>query len=304
MDLNELASFVQVVEHGTITGAADAEGVPKSTISRRVRRLEESLGVELLRRSSRSFSVTADGMRLYERARGALDELTSAGAALSQDATEPHGTLVLTAPHDIGRAPFALELISEYRRRYPGVRIEIRAEQRMVDLVQEGVDVALRAYRDTIPGNDGLMVRELARGHAHWFASPAYLEGRPTPRLPDLRAFDIITHVAFRDATMRATKSDGERIDLLINAPVIEANDLEVVHQLIERGLGIGLLPTLGRDAAISAGRLVRILPECQSPGGNFGLVWPASRHLAPRVRAFVDLATEVLDVETLQIRI
>ncbi|HVI01714.1 MAG TPA: LysR family transcriptional regulator, partial [Enhygromyxa sp.] len=161
MDLNDLASFVRVVELGTISAAAAAEGVPKSTISRRIARLEDELGVELLRRSARSFGLTEDGRMLHARSAAALQELADVERQLTQTDDIPRGRLVLTAPRDIAGSVAFAKLLAEYRSTYPDVRVEVRLERRYVDLIGEGVDVALRAHNGEIPGDAGLLTRSL-----------------------------------------------------------------------------------------------------------------------------------------------
>ena len=179
MDLNDLASFVRVVELGTISAAATAQGVPKSTITRRVARLESELGVELLRRSARSFTVTEDGRLLHRRSAAAVRELMDAEQALAAASETPNGRLVITAP-DFGRSEAFAELIVEYRARCPDVTVEVRLENRVVDLIHEGVDVGIRTHRHDIPGTGQLMTRTFDMPAARLYASPDYV-GRRTP---------------------------------------------------------------------------------------------------------------------------
>ncbi len=161
-NLNDLATFVRVAELGTISAAARAEGVPKSTISRRVARLEDDLGVELLRRSARSFTLTNEGQSLRARAVGAVRELESAANALVDLPSEPTGRLVITVPADLATAPVVIDLFVEYRERYPAVQLEVQMMDRFVDLVTEEIDVALRVHPSAIvPGDDALIARSL-----------------------------------------------------------------------------------------------------------------------------------------------
>lgn len=294
MDLNELASFVRVVELGTITAAAEAEGVPKSTISRRVARLEESLGVELLRRTARALTVTDDGRMLHARSQSALAELANVGDALYEASGEARGTLVVAGPTELGRSAPVTGLFVEYRRRHPNVALDVRLEQRVIDLAAEGIDIAIRPRALDQPRSNDLMTRTLAATEVGLFASREYLSRRGTPTSLDLREHDAVLHTvaASRPATLATRR--GKTAQIQWGPAVVRCNDFDVVRALLEGGLGIGLLPRLS-NADEPANTLIRVLPKWSLASGRVSLVWPASRHLAPRVRAFIELAVEML---------
>jgi len=295
MDLNDLRSFIHVAQLGTITAAAATEGVPKSTISRRIARLEEQLGVALLHRSARSITITDDGRRLLERTSGALGEIAAAGRDLREVARVPSGRLVFTSVPDVGRSEAIASLIVEYRRRYPEVVVEARYEHRVVDLIQEGVDVALRAHEGEIPGSSDLMSRRLGFPKGGLYASPEYLARRGTPAHPDeLASHDMLMHTAIRVRGMSLSAGE-ETMNLAELEPVCEANDNGFLQLLAELGSGIALLPAFAAARAVQGGRVVQLLEGWSTSAGKLTLVWPASRHLAPRVRTFVDLASERL---------
>lgn len=295
MNLTDLASFVRVVELGTITAAAKDEGVPKSTISRRISRLEQDLGVELLRRSARAFALTDDGKTLHARARGALQELQSVEQALLESADVPHGTLVLSAPPDFGRADVFTSLITRFQQTYPKVRVEVLLEARMVDLLQEGVDVAIRMHGDQVPGGEGLMTKLVGRGSAVLCASPMYLERRGTPSsLEELKEHDWIIHTAILGRKSIELHCNGETVAFSSPEGLYTVNDFVLMQALLESGAGMGLLPNFLAEQGLEQGLLVPVLPEWAAVSGKCSLVWPASRHLAPRIRAFVDMAYEL----------
>lgn len=296
MNLDDLATFVRVVELGTFTAAAQAEGVPKSTVSRRVARLEDQLGVALLQRSARSFTVTDDGRLLVRRAAGAVRELEEIGQVIDDLAGVPRGRLVLTTAHDLGRQRQVAELIAAYRSAHPQVTVEVRLEERMVDLVREGVDVALRAHgAPRIPGEAGLMARAVGGARSGLFGSAAYLESRGAPRTPEaLVEHDLVAHVATADRPLRLWSHGEERV-VELPEPVAVVNDFGLAEGLIAAGVGLGLLPS----AATPIDALVRVLPEWQGQAGYLSLVWPDSRHQSPRVRAFIDLAVQRLTAWT-----
>ena len=292
MDLNELASFVRVVRHGTITAAADEEGVPKSTISRRIGRLEHALGVSLLHRSARSFTVTDDGRLLYERAVGALRELQAVENALIERGEVPAGTLVIAAPTDMGRTPLMSDLVAAYRQKCPRVEVDLRLEQRVVDLVEEGVDVALRPHGAVIPGSGDLMSRRIGTMRARIFASPQFIATHGQPQqIEDVYDLPSVVH----GGVMRRLEQTGE-VPLEFGRPVVRVNDFLMICALVERGVGMGVIPVEIAKERVESGRLRCLVPAWDSYHGHVSLLWPASRHLAPRVRAFVDLAAQTFE--------
>lgn len=294
MNLTDLTSFVAVVDHGTITGAARSEEVPKSTISRRIARLEASLGVQLLVRSSRSFSVTDDGLLLHARAKGALQELQDIRAVLMEGTDEPRGTLVVSAPRDVARANFFAALLAVYRAKYPAVALDVRLESRYVDLVGDGVDVALRGHGAEVPGDPRLMTKLLGRPSAGFYASRAYLRRCGTPRtLEDLDGHDLIVRRFAGQREVKVRSTSGERLIPLAGA-MIQVNDFGLVHTLVTEGAGIALLPISAHNTA----EFVRVLPAWSMRLGGISVVWPSSRFLAPKVRGFIDLAVQQLTAE------
>jgi len=296
VNLVDLSSFVNVVELGTITAAADAEGVGKSTISRRIARLEEALGVELVRRSARAFTLTDSGRLLHARAEGAIKELRELEHALTDASTEPTGRLRLTMVHDLGRSPLVAALLAEYRHLHPRVTVEVVLEERLVDIVAEGFDVALRAHADTIPGDSELMARRLSMPGSAFYASPGYLQRRGAPEtLDDLQEHDQIGHSAatLRDIVLHSPGATGHFSSAEASYVV---NDFGLAQALAEADAGVALLPQFATVDAVAAGRLVPVLIDWKpTVSGRLTMLWPASRHVAPRVRAFVDLASERL---------
>jgi DNA-binding transcriptional LysR family regulator len=254
-----------------------------------VARLEDELGVALLRRSARSFTLTGDGQLVLLRAAGALRELGDLEQSLADLRGEPRGRLVVTAPHDLGRQEVMAELLATYRARCPGVTVEVRLAERMVDLVREGVDVGLRAHTGEIPGEAGLMARALALPPVGLFASPDYVARCGVPLHPDeLSEHDWVAHVAHRDA-LELHSASGATCAVPLTEVAVRVNDFGLVRRLVCAGAGIGVLPTAPTD------ELVRLLPEWSARAAQLSLVWQASRHQSPRVRAFIDLAVEVL---------
>lgn len=295
MDLNELASFIRVAELGTITAAAAAEGVPKSTISRRIARLEDELGVALLRRAARSFTLTDDGHVLHARTASALKELVEVQHSIAETAGVPRGRLVLSAPYDLGRTQMLAKLLTQYRASYTQVEVEVRLEDRLVDLVRDRVDVAIRAHAGEISLDGGLMARPLGAPVLAYYASSAYLERRGTPEtLSELAEHDVAIHKATAARSLLLVSSDGEETSMNTAASFL-VNDFGLAQRLVESGAAIALLPCFIAAEAERSGKVVRVMPRWTSQSSQLSLVWPSSRHLAPRVRAFVELAGEHL---------
>lgn len=294
MSLTDIASFVAVVDHGTITAAARSEGVPKSTVSRRIARLEEALGVQLLVRSSRSFSITAEGRLLHSQARPALQSLSEIRTNLQERMSEPRGVLVLTAPHDLARAWFFVDLLATYRERHPEVHIEARLESRYVDLVAEGVDVAVRGHGKQIPGDPTLKVKTLGGTRMGLFAGSRYLDKHGVPATAeDLADHQLIAHHRFGDGPFSMDPSEATE-GVSFRDPCIVVNDMWLLHALASSDMGIAMLP-IADIQRCRPKALQRVLPEWSAITGRISLVWPETRFLAPRVKAFIELASAEL---------
>lgn len=298
MNLNELESFIRVVDLGSLAAAARDLEVPKSTISRRISRLEDELHVELLRRDGRRVAVTEDGRLLHARCAAALRQIDDAARAVGDSREEPQGRLVLSAPPDLGLNPRGMDLFVQYRRRYPGVQLDLRFEGRMVDLVAEGYDLAIRAHGGPIPAADGLMSRAMGQARGHLYASTEYVRERGAPRdLEELLEHDFVLHVEAADRANDFVHVSGEVVrDFRFPPPAVHTNNFTAVRDLLVSGLGIGILPRLPNVDAPEDPTLVRILPEWSIGCGNLTLLWPATQHLSPRVRAFIELVTELLE--------
>jgi len=289
MTLEDLASFVTAVDNGSLTGAARALGVPKSTISRRLARLEESLGQQLVLRTSRAFRLTEAGEALYRRSAPALLDLDAAVDAERDAAAEPVGALRVTAPVDLGgSAPFASAMV-RFAAAWPRLRLTVDLSDRIVDLVAEGVDVGCRLHTGPLEDRASLKVRRLRQVAMGLFATQAYLDhaGRPV-RLAELNAHELVRFERpggagpwplleqLPDLDGRATRGRG-----------VTTTSMSFAAAAVAAGAGIGLLPVLVAQALPTA--VERVLPEVDVAAPTLSIVWPASRQLSPRVRAFVD---------------
>lgn len=285
-DLNDVIVLVRVVETGSFSGAARRLGVPKSTVSRRIARLERDLGARLLQRTTRRLSLTDAGQIYYRHCSRVLAELDEAHRTVSGMQQQPSGVLRLTAPHDL--AAIVSTLIADFSERYPEVRVVTEMTTRVIDLVAEGFDLALRAGQ---LHDSSLIARRLASFDVVLYASPQYLERCGMPELPR----HLANHRCLTLGSQRTSESwqltgpDGaETVEV---QAFLASNDVTLLCNAAAAGMGIANLPTLTCREDEKAGRLVRVLPTYR--GGETGLyaVFPTGEHLAPKVRRFVELA-------------
>lgn len=281
-ETSELSAFVQIADAGSLSRAASELGLPRPTVSARLARLEERLGVRLVHRSTRRLVLTPAGEELHQRARGVLAALEEARAAIHPAEGPIAGLLRVSAPP--AGAIFA-ELLVDFQVRHPEVRLEVQLSAEHVDLIGSGYDVAIRAGTLVDPG---LVCRTLVRTRLMALAAPACLHARGAPQTAD----DLTRHaciVGFAQGLRPATHwplLDGGQVRV---QAVLAANDIEVQRQAAVRGLGVALLPDRAVAADLAAGRLVPVLPTEVGGTSTLAVVYPERRYLAPAVRAFVD---------------
>src|SRR2546421_1007150 len=276
IDLNLIAAFVRVVEAGTFTGAAHALGLPKSSVSRRVSALERSLGVRLLQRSTRKLVLTEAGRLYFERARAGLSGLSDASAAVADMSGEVAGPIRFTAAPDSTGTLAAV--LAEFLQRHPRVRLDVMLTPRRVDLVAEGVDLALRAGR---LADSSLIARRLGSSDLGLFASRGYLrrEGRPT-RFSDLaRHRFVLFGPPDRRETLRLDGPFGAETAKVTGPLVVD--EMTFAADAVALGVGIGLIPIIlcgplpGSRRPARRHDLVRVLPEYRDSGADLHLVSP-----------------------------
>ncbi len=291
--LDELGAFVAVAAAGSFTAAALQTEIPKSTLSRAVTRLEEQLKTRLLMRASRTLTLTEAGRSLYAQAAPHIEGLKQVTRALRERQDLLRGTIRLTCPVDIGVAHLG-ELLTHFVVRYPGLRVELDASARVVDLVAEGFDAALRAM--TRPTGTGLIVRKLMDSEGQLFAAPSYIARKGMPKVPaELTQHDLVTFRADRSgvATLELTGSEGvQRVDVQGR---LSAGEFMFVRAALMAGAGIGPLPSFMAQEELQSGRLVRVLPAYRLKSGSLYFVYPAGRHTPRRVLALRDFLIEGL---------
>ncbi|MDL5593837.1 LysR substrate-binding domain-containing protein [Bacillus subtilis] len=286
-DLNDTLVFACVVRLGSFTAAAHALQIPKTTVSRRVRELEQAIGVQLLRRTTRQLSLTEAGAVYYEQCKSIADTLEHAERAVHQLRDGPRGWLRVTVPFSFGVSWFA-PLLAGFRQAYPEIRLEILASHVPMDLVGEEIDVALRL--GALP-DSSLIARKLASFPTGIYAAPQYLACHQTPQAPEelLHHQTLTLHQARRDVGyVWPLRREGARLRDYRVEPSILANDPALLHDALLAGEGLSLAMDQSMKTDVQAGRLIRVLPEWIGPPQDLNAV-TAREHLpSPKVTALI----------------
>jgi DNA-binding transcriptional LysR family regulator len=284
VDLNEIYVFAQVVRAGSFVRAARQLGMPKSTVSRKVVDLEARLGARLLERTTRTLRLTDTGRVYFAHAERILIELEEADAAVTQLQAEPRGPLRVSAPLNISQ----LGPIGErFLARYPEVQLEIACTDRIVDLIAEGFDLALRVGK---LADSTLIARPLATMRNVLMASPGLLEQSGVPSAPEqLPSWPCIAFGGLAErAGWELLSATGRTASVRIT-PRFIVNDFDVLASAAISGLGIALLPAQRCAEDVRAGRLRRVLPEWSSIVRPLQAVYPSGRHLSRKMTAFLE---------------
>ncbi len=282
--------FRAVHERGSFSGAADALGVPRSTVSRAIAALEEGLGVLLFQRTTRKVAVTAEGAALFQRMAPALAALEAALVDVPEQVEQPTGTLRITATADMGAMVLA-EAVARFVALHPSVQVDAHLTTRVVDLAGEGFDLGVRIARTTLP-QSSLIARKVGGVAFRLYASPAYLARRGLP----VRSAELAGHdwVAFRGERAMQISPAHTRVFDAVNVRVT-ADDMFFAREMLRRGVGIGALPSFMAEADVASGALRRVVPRWSSLTGTVHLVMPSRKHVPARVTAFRELLLEML---------
>ena len=289
--LADLAVFVAVARTGSFTAAANALEISKSQVSKCVNRLEEVLGARLLQRTTRRLRLTEAGSTLYETSQRALQSIEDAQLAVSNLQGAPRGVLKVSASIAFGSAQLPA-VVARLTQQYPDLGVELLLEDRHVDLLQEGVDVAVRITGD--PPDSALVYRRLGPNRQVVCASPRYLERRGVPgTLDELASHECIAHLQrSTPRTWHFTAPGGGKASVDIRGRIAITSSLGVREAALE-GLGIIELNSYLVGPDIQAGRLVRLLPAYEPKELSVYAVFPQRRYLAPKVRVFIDAMLE-----------
>ena len=289
MDLDGIAVFVKVVQAGSFSQAAKLLNMPNSTVSAKVAALEKRLGVTLLQRTTRRLHLTEPGAGYFRRCLQALEGLQAAESELESERSETKGVLRLTAPVELGRSalPPVLDVLM---KRHPAIKIDLIITNRLVDLVAENIDVAVRAG----PLKDSaLIAKRFVLGQFGLWASPSYLKNNSVPRNPDeLKEHDCLRFAPFTGRKLQLTNG-RERAQIAL-AGRITADDFEALRALAVLGWGIALLPSFLCAEEAKERKLVSVLPNWRGDSVTISVVYPAQRFVSPKIRAFITAAEEL----------
>jgi DNA-binding transcriptional LysR family regulator len=285
-----LTVFAKVVEQGSFARAAQRLDLSTSAVSRHVADLEAHLGVRLLNRTTRKLSLTESGQAFLERTVQLLADLEEAEDSATASARVPRGTLKLTCTTTFGERHIA-PAIADFAAKHPQLRFDVELSGRMVDLVEEGFDLAIRIGP---PSGQALIARLIGETQLICCASPEYLARHGTPKVPqDLAKHRCLTYsyLPIRD-TWRFREASGKEHSVRIAGPV-NANNGQFLAGLAAAGVAIALEPDFIVGDELASGRLVELLPQFRPATAPIHAVYPSRRHLSAKVRAFVDFIAE-----------
>lgn len=293
-DLNDLSLFAAVVSNGGFSAAARALNTPKSRVSRRVANLEQQLGVRLVERSTRRFKVTEVGQDVYRHARAAMCEAEAVDEVVSRVKAEPQGLVRISCPLGVDRVLGTV--LPKFLHANPKLRVQVLVTNRRVDIIEEGVDVAIR-IREQLDSDADLQVRIIGRTGAWLVASAAFVAANGAPQSPEeIPNFPTISH-AERPGVDRWSmfNAEGERVEVA-HEPRLSATDWSLIRSSAVDGLGIALLPEYLANEPLKTGDMVRVLPDWTRAEGIIHLVFTSRRGLLPGVRAVIDFVAEALN--------
>lgn len=288
--LTELELFIQIAECGSIGRAAKGLGLSNPAASRYLSALESRLATRLVERSTRRLYLTPEGREFYERARGAIAELRDAESLIQSKALSPSGVLRVSASLSFSMQQIAPRLV-RYRQLYPNVKVHVEVANRYLDMIDEGIDVAIRT-REFEPDSN-ITIRRLASTRRVLCASPSYLARAGVPRSPeDLRGHHFLLYVlANRAHELRLTL--GEETQVIQVEGVLESNDGQVLRAAALEGMGILIQPSYIVYEDIVAGRLVPVLNDWDLPRLQINIAYPSRKHLSTKVRSFIDFMVD-----------
>ncbi|AIO30883.1 bacterial regulatory helix-turn-helix, lysR family protein [Burkholderia cenocepacia] len=287
-DLNDLRLFAEVVERGSFTAAARNLGLQTSKLSRRVRALEEELGVRLLNRTSRSLSLTETGRQFHLHCAALVSESRAAKELVDRSRAKPQGTVRISCPVALMSSGVA-EIIARYLEDNPQVQVVVDATNRRVDVIEEGLDFAIRIRFPPLDDTD-LAVRQLGLTTMALVASPALVARfPPIESLESLQDWPTLSMASSSERyTWNLLDADGQTVSLT-HQPRMATDDIASLRIAVLLGVGAAMLPIEAIDGDVRSGRLVRLLPELSSRAGLMHAVFPTRRGMVPAVRQLLD---------------
>ncbi len=287
--LGSLNAFVQAADTRSFTAAGQKLGVSSSAISKAVARLEERLGVRLFHRSTRTVTLTQEGALFLERCRRIFCEIEAAELELSQTRGAPRGKLRVSLPL-VGM--LMMPTLAAFMRVWPEINLELDFSDRLVDVIEEGFDVVVRTGEVS---DSRLMTRTLGMFRYKLVGSPAYFAEHGAPKTPaDLSTHRGLRHLYPSTGKIEDWPMQGKGVPAHADIPTAAvASAIEPLVYLAEQGLGLACLPDFAMRDQLAHGSLVSVLDDCIKHSVTFCILWPSSRHLSPKLRAFVDFMGE-----------
>ena len=293
ISLENVRIFMRAVETGSFSAAGRMLRLSPSVVSYRIQLLEDHLNCRLLTRTTRSMSLTEAGRVFFDRCVEVVEAVERAESSVAEDGgANPHGTLRVTAPLGLGRRVIA-PMLARYRAAQPQTDLRLRLSDHLLDLVQEGIDIAVRMARME---DSSFTLRKIAEVRRILCASPAYLQARGRPEAPQELAHHDCLLLRFPGSQQFRWTLEyrHEAITVPVSGP-FDVDDGDVLTQWALDGLGIVLKPLFEVADHIAAGRLMEVLPEAPPQPVTLGLLYPTRRMLPPRAKTFIDLAVEEL---------
>lgn len=287
MDLNEVYVFIKVVQTGSFSQAAKQLDMPNSTVSYKVSSLEKRLGITLITRTTRRLKVTPAGEAYFKKCLQGIEEIKAGEDELASTQGDPQGLLRLTAPVELG-ASILPPIVAAYIAKYPKVSVEVVLTDRRVELLAEGIDLAIRAgdLKDST-----LIGKKLGYGNFMLIASPKYIKNFGEPAHPrDLKNHQCLHFTPLGFESWKLTGPKGT-----LNVPVpgkVIVNDVSMLRSLVSSGMGIALLPSFYCLSELKTGKLIRVLADWHTAPSPVQFVYPAQKFVSPKLSAFIEMAT------------
>ena len=296
-DLNDFQFFAAVVEHRSFSAAARELGIPKSRVSRRVALLEERLGVRLIERSTRSLNVTEVGQQVYDHARAAIEQADAVEDVALRMRAEPRGLVRISCP--LGLKELISRGLPAFLASNPLLRVQIIITNRRVDLIQEGIDIAVRV-RERLDTDADLQLKRIGSSKRIVVAAPQLLGKIGQPAAPsDLARFPILHQQEQAEPSVWALTNDAGEQKTIDLKPRLATGDFGILIDAAREGLGVALLPRANCAGELMSGELVRVLLDWSAAEGILHLVFTSRRGMLPGVRAAIDFAADALRAAT-----
>ena len=290
-EFGSLPVFVTVIEQGGFSAAARKLRISKSAVSKRIYNLEQALGVRLLNRTTRTLSLTEAGERYFEHAQKALAAAIKAENAVAELQGEPQGNLKISCPMSFGRLHLA-PMFPVFLKKYPKIQLDVFMDDRRVDIVDQGIDLAIRSASGVLPSST-LVARKIAPLRHVLCASPEYVNQHGEPKNPwELNQLNAILFSNSSDGNIWTFQGEKGAITVAVSGNY-RVNNSEAILESLRQGMGIARLPSFVASPHIKSGRLLELLGSFPMPSHTFYAVYPAREYLPAKVRVFLDFAVD-----------